>query len=149
MTKYVYGAVIKPSEDGGYWAEVPDLEGCYGQGKTFIDTVESISDGVETHLAALVDYGMEIPQATRVEVDEGEVVYIYANIDGSILGEPAVSASEAARRLDVSPGRVSQLISAGKLKAERTADGTSVTIASIEEYANSGRTAGRPRKKEA
>lgn len=36
--KYVFGAIIGQDKDnGGYWAEVPDLPGCYGQGDTFIE----------------------------------------------------------------------------------------------------------------
>lgn len=61
MTKHVYGAVIREDRDGGYWAEVPDLPECFGQGDDFMTAVESISDGVETHLAALESDGADIP----------------------------------------------------------------------------------------
>lgn len=146
MGKYVYGAIIKPSEDGGYWAEVPDLEGCFAQGDTFIDTVESISDGIETHLAALAEYGLPIPKATAISSDDGQVIYAYANTDGFKLGVPTVSAAEAARMLEVTPGRVSQLISLGRLVGERSAKGTQVTLDSIKALQDTPRTAGRPKK---
>lgn len=146
MGKYVYGAIIRPSDDGGFWAEVPDLPGCFGQGDSFMDAVRSISDGVETHLAALAEYGMAIPAAGPVISEDGEVVYVYANTDGLKLGVPTVSAAEAARMLEVSPGRISQLIAEGRLIAERSADGTQVTLDSIEAYGGDRRSAGRPRK---
>lgn len=147
MGKYVYGAVIRPDEeDGGYWAEVPDLPGCFGQGDSYMDAVESISDGVETHLAALAEDGLPIPKATVVSADDGDVVYVYANTDGFALGVPTMPAAEAARTLGVTKGRVSQLIASGRLVGERSADGTRVTIDSVEAYAAGDRAAGRPRK---
>ncbi len=146
MGKHVYGAIIRPSEDGGYWAEVPDLPGCFGQGDDYMSTVESISDGIETHLAALREYGMPIPAAGPVPaVDGGEVVYVYAD-DDFRLGLPTVSAAEAARMIGVTKGRVSQLINEGRLVAERLADGTNVTVESIEQYMSSRRKVGRPKK---
>lgn len=91
-----------------------------------MEAVSSISDALETHLASLVDYGLVPPEPRAVEADDGRVVYVYANTDGATLGEPEVSAAEAARMLGVSPGRVSQLIAEGKLRALRSADRKSV-----------------------
>ena len=144
--KRVYGAIVRKSDEGGYWAEVPDLPGCFGQGENFADCVASVSDGVETHVAALLELGMDVPDPSRVQADDGEVVYVYANTDTVELGEPSVSASTAAERLGVSKGRVSQLIAAGKLKAYRTPHYTMVTVASIDAYAATPRVAGRPRE---
>ena len=138
MGKYIYGAVIRESDEGGFWAEVPDLPGCFGQGDTLMEAVESISNGMETHLAALAEYHMPIPKASAVSTDDGQVV------DGFSLGVPSVPAAEAARMLGVTPGRVSQLIKAGKLIAERSASGTLVTEESVRAYMDTPRTAGRP-----
>ena len=88
MGKYIYGAVIRESDEGGFWAEVPDLPGCFGQGDTLMEAVESISNGMETHLAALAEYHMPIPKASAVSTDDGQVVYVYANIDGFSLASP-------------------------------------------------------------
>lgn len=146
MTRYVFGAVIRKSDGGGYWAEVPDLPGCFGEGATFIEAVSSISDGLETHLASLVEYGMELPAATKIEAEDGDVAYVYADVTASSLGAPSVSAAEAARRLGVTPSHVSQLIKAGKLSAERCACNTFVEVASIEAYMGGPRVEGRPKK---
>lgn len=144
MGKHVYGAVIRESDEGGFWAEVPDLPGCFGQGGSPMEAIESISNGLETHLAALAEYGMAIPKASVVSADDGQVVYIYANTDGFSLGAPSVPAAEAARMLGVTPARVSQLIKAGKLVAERSASGTMVTEESVRAYMDTPRAAGRP-----
>lgn len=149
MTKYVYGAIVREDgEDGGYWAEVPDLPGCFGQGDTFMDAVESVSDAVETHLAALAADGAEIPAAGPVSADDGEVVYVYAD-PGTVqldIEGPTVSAAEAARMLGVTPARVSQLVTDGRLVAQRTAGGTRVARAAVEALMAAPRAAGRPRK---
>lgn len=47
--------------------------------------------------------------------------------------------------LDFTPGRVSQLIKAGTLQGTREVGRTLVTIDSVKKYANSPRTAGRPK----
>lgn len=148
MKKYIFAAIVRSSEKGGFWAEVPDLPGCYGQGKTFLSAVESISNGVETHLAALHEMGLPIPKAHRITTEiDGEVAYIYALPESVPLSVPTVSASEAARMLNVSPSRVSHLIRDGRLVAERTAMGTNVALNSIEALMATPRRAGRPRKK--
>ena len=84
--------------------------------------------------------------ATVVSADDGDVVYVYAKTDGLKLGVPTISAAEAARRLGVTKGRVSQLISEGRLIAERSAVGTQVTVDSVETYAAGNRAPGRPKK---
>lgn len=146
MGKHVYGTIIRSTDEDGYWAEVPDLPGCFGEGNDFMGAIESISDGIETHLAALREYGMPIPAAGPVSCDdEGEVVYLCVNDDARI-GSPTVPATEAARMLGVSKPRISQLIAEGRLIAERLASGTNVTIESIERYMDSPRKAGRPKK---
>ena len=145
--KHLYGAIVRKSDEKGYWAEVPDLPGCYGQGDTFVGAVASVSDAVATHLASLAAYHRDAPKATKVSASDGDVVYVQVDPDTVTLSEPMVSAAEAARRLSVTPARVSQLIKAGKLVAERDATGTSVTVASVESYAREPRLAGRPKRK--
>ena len=142
--KYVFSAVVRKDEDGGYWAEIPALPGCFGQGDTFVDTIASISDGLETHLAAMIEEGMEIPPSSKAEAEDGEVVWVYANPETVELSGPVMTAAEAARVLGVTPARVSQLIRAGKLKAHRKGSMTLVEVDSVEKYAGTPRRAGRP-----
>lgn len=71
MGKYVYAAIVRPDvDDGGFWAEVPDLPGCFGQGEDYIGAIESVSDGIETHLVALAESGKPIPKATVISADD-------------------------------------------------------------------------------
>lgn len=142
---YTFGAVIRKDEDCGFWAEVPQLEGCYGEGSSFSEAVQSIADGLETHIAAMLEYGIEVPKPERTEAEDGEVVYIAVNPTEYTLKTPSVTSAEAARMLNISPGRVSQLIKAGTLQGTREVGRTLVTVDSVKRYANSPRTAGRPK----
>lgn len=52
-----FTVVILPAEEGGYWAEVPALPGCYAQGETLEETLRNAKDAVESHLTALREDG--------------------------------------------------------------------------------------------
>ncbi len=39
--------IIHKAEEGGYWAEVPALEGCFSQGETVEELVQNIHEAVE------------------------------------------------------------------------------------------------------
>ncbi|MBT9133271.1 MAG: hypothetical protein DDT33_01807 [Firmicutes bacterium] len=60
--------IIHPAEEGGYWAEVPVLPGCYSQGETVEETLLNVKEAIEAHLQALKEEGREIPQ------DEGFMI---------------------------------------------------------------------------
>lgn len=47
-----YRAVVH-REDGGYWAEVPALPGCYAMGATMDELRANLVDAVHAHIAAL------------------------------------------------------------------------------------------------
>lgn len=36
-----YTVLIHPAEEGGFWAEVPELPGCYSQGDTIQDALSN------------------------------------------------------------------------------------------------------------
>lgn len=42
--------VYQDQEDGGYWATVAELPGCYTQGETLDEVRENIVDAIECHL---------------------------------------------------------------------------------------------------
>jgi len=48
-----YTIIIHQAEEGGYWAEVPALPGCYSQGETLEEAMENTREAVEAHLKAL------------------------------------------------------------------------------------------------
>ncbi len=40
--------IIEQDEDGIYLAKVPDIQGCYTQGKTVQEVLERIKEAIET-----------------------------------------------------------------------------------------------------
>ena len=57
-----YTIVLHPAEEGGYWAEVPALPGCYSQGETVEKTIMNINKAVSSHLIALKAEGRQPPR---------------------------------------------------------------------------------------
>ena len=49
-TPVSYRALVHPEEEGGYWAEVPDLPGCFTQGVTLDEIYHNLAEAVATHL---------------------------------------------------------------------------------------------------
>ncbi len=56
-----YTVLIYQAEEGGFWAEVPTLPGCYSQGETIEETMSNIKEAIEAHLLALRDEKEEMP----------------------------------------------------------------------------------------
>jgi predicted RNase H-like HicB family nuclease len=59
--------VVHEAEEGGFWAEVPSLPGCYTQGETWDELLTNLYEAVELRLSvdapALVD-----PRTKVVEI---------------------------------------------------------------------------------
>lgn len=47
-----YTTIIKQGEDGWYIATVPDIPGCYTQGKTVAEAIDRIKEAIEVCLKA-------------------------------------------------------------------------------------------------
>jgi predicted RNase H-like HicB family nuclease len=69
-----YVVVIHPAEEGGYWAEVPLLPGCYAQGESIDETLTDVREAIVSHIEALREFGEDVPQGeliiSTVRVDE-------------------------------------------------------------------------------
>jgi len=74
-----YTVLVYKAEEGGYWAEVPSLPGCYSQGETVEETMINVKEAVETHILALEDEKEKIPKEedffiARINIPESAVV---------------------------------------------------------------------------
>jgi len=56
-----YAVVIHHAEEGGYWAEVPSLPGCFAQGESVEETLADMQEAIQSHLEALKSDGQTIP----------------------------------------------------------------------------------------
>jgi predicted RNase H-like HicB family nuclease len=54
-----YAVVIHEEPEGGYWAEVPALPGCYSQGETVDELLANIREAIEGVLEVLHEQGQE------------------------------------------------------------------------------------------
>ena len=57
--------IIHDAEEGGYWAEVPAIEGCATQGDTFEELLENIYEAIEGCLSVDVA-AIEVTEKDRV-----------------------------------------------------------------------------------
>ena len=77
----VYPAIFH-LEDGGYWVNFPDLDGCYSDGETLEAALENAQEALALHLSALLDADQELPAATdlaSIEVSDGVSSYVSAD----------------------------------------------------------------------
>ena len=95
MTKRMYAAVIRDDGEGGFWAEFCDLPGCFGYGDTLVECAESASDALETHLAAMEEDGIGLPDAIEPSDADGTVAWFYADTSTVDLGAPSITAADA------------------------------------------------------
>ena len=61
-----YVLVIHRAEEGGYWAQVPALEGCFAQAETLDDLLDEAREAITSHLEALREDGRPEPEATMI-----------------------------------------------------------------------------------
>jgi len=45
-----YKVIVHKAEEGGYWAEVPALPGCYSQGETAEEVKDNVKEAIEVYL---------------------------------------------------------------------------------------------------
>jgi predicted RNase H-like HicB family nuclease len=56
-------------DEGGYWAEVEELPGCFASGDTLDELEDDVRDAIEAYLAALQEQGEPLPQGQPVSDD--------------------------------------------------------------------------------
>lgn len=81
--KQVYPAIIH-EEDGAYWVEFPDLEGCLTEGETLEETLENAEEALGLFLVTLEEQGKELPTPSsldKVTAIDGHVTYITTNMN--------------------------------------------------------------------
>ena len=76
--KFIYPAVFRKNEDGGYHAFFPDLEYCEADGETLDDAIEKANEACRTWIEVeLEEDGPVMPYVSDIEdikVQDGDVV---------------------------------------------------------------------------
>lgn len=70
-----YTVIIHKAEEGGYWAEVPALPGCYSQGETIEETLTNTKEAIESHLIVLKEEKQKIPKESILTISRIEVPF--------------------------------------------------------------------------
>ncbi|MBX2997252.1 MAG: type II toxin-antitoxin system HicB family antitoxin [Caldilineaceae bacterium] len=60
--------IIHEAEEGGYWAEVPAIEGCATQGETFDELLQNLYEAVEGCLSVDLTELEVMPNAKVMEI---------------------------------------------------------------------------------
>jgi len=63
-----YSVKIHAAEEGGFWAEVPALPGCFTQGETLDEVRVMAKEAIEGFLEMLAKHGKEIPVEENEDV---------------------------------------------------------------------------------
>ena len=61
--------VVHRAEEGGFWAEVPALKGCYSEGDTFEETLANIREAAEGWLEVAAEQTQATGPAQLAEID--------------------------------------------------------------------------------
>lgn len=82
---YVYSAIFEHCEEGGYYIEFPDFEGCFTDGEDLQQALYMARERLEIELFDYEEEGKNVPIATRPEditVKQGQFVTpVTANMD--------------------------------------------------------------------
>ena len=140
--RYTYDCILTKEEDG-YVAKFPQIDGAYCEGDTREEVLNNASEVLM--LCLLDDYSNKnkAPKYERV----AEVVSVSVEVtDEDEEQSHYMTQADASEFLNVSPSRVSALISNGQLETKFFDGKRMVSIASVNEYESSPRKAGRPLK---
>jgi len=69
-----YTVIMHRAEEGGYWAEIPALPGCYSQGETLEEVMENVKEAVESHVDALKQDNQVVPVERGLMIGKVEVL---------------------------------------------------------------------------
>lgn len=73
MKNYRFSVVVEKDKDG-YFAFVPELQGCYSQGATYEEAMENIGDAIRLHLEDRLEAGERIDTPESISLTSLEVV---------------------------------------------------------------------------
>lgn len=75
----VYPAIFNYEDT--YWVEFPDLEGCVTDGETLEEAMKNAQDAMGLYLAALIEEGQKLPEASDIRKIRSESAVTYVSVD--------------------------------------------------------------------
>lgn len=75
----IYPAIFHKEES--YWVEFPDLDGCVTDGDSLEEAMENAQESMGLYLAALLEEGRSLPDASDIREIKSEDVVSYVSVD--------------------------------------------------------------------
>ena len=75
----IYPAIFH--KEGSYWVEFPDLDGCVTDGDSLEEAMENAQESMGLYLAALLEEGQVLPDASDIREIKSEDVVSYVSVD--------------------------------------------------------------------
>ncbi|MCL1847743.1 MAG: type II toxin-antitoxin system HicB family antitoxin [Coriobacteriia bacterium] len=142
MRRFTYEAVIE-KQDGKYSVYFPQLKDAFTEGRTRAEALDNAADVLSLVVGGLLDEKKPLPRPEHV----AECINISIVLsDEDIDSLKYLTLTQAAEDLKISPGRVTQLVTAGKLRDRYFNGLRMVSIESVNDYKRSPRKAGRPKR---
>lgn len=112
--EYSYAALLEADPDGGYVVSFRDIPEAITQGENLEDALTEAADALEEAVAAYLDNGRELPQASPARGNEHWVPVPIATACKAMLARAmdnaGLSKSELARRLDTDPREIRRML---------------------------------------
>lgn len=145
---HAYEFEIYPTGDGWFVAEPFDMEGAT-EGHSYSEAEFMAADWLQVMMEHLAIHEEPFPTPTydHEPLHKGGKVICFAVRAGRDTVRK-LTASDAARKLGVTPGRVTQLLDAGQLEGWREGHRTWITADSVEARLARGPHPGRPSQKQ-
>lgn len=101
--KIIYPAVFH-EEDGSYWVEFPDLDGCFSDGDSIVEALENAKEALALYCTATLEDRKMLPAATPVrDIDMPEDGFV------SIVEAELVSKSRAVKKTLTIPSWLNEI----------------------------------------
>lgn len=72
LKKFRFSVIIERDKDG-YYAFVPDFQGCYSQGESYEKALENIRDAIRLHVEDRLEHGERIEMPDSVSLTSLEI----------------------------------------------------------------------------
>jgi antitoxin HicB len=104
--KIQYPLRVHKAEDGGYWAEFPDLPGCVTQGDTLKETLDNAQEALSGWIASRFERNFEVPAESSPRGKSIHLIEPYPEVMVPLLlrrirAEKGLSQKEVAKRLAI------------------------------------------------
>lgn len=136
-----YSRVLIPDPSGGYFAEIPELPGCFSEGRTAEEALKNIEEGMAGWIESALEAAEAIPEPYATRGFSGHIALRLpkslhreasrrAAADGTSLNQYLVSAIASRLGADDLADRVAERLAPRLLVATQIQMGVAVTTSS-------------------